>query len=521
MTGLLLVVSLLAQAPPPPSPPSSIDAGLPPLTVAIDRSSPRATVQGLLDAVHDDEPMVAAHFLSLDFLPQAQQPIAGPSAAQRLAFLIERGLKLDPDTVSQSPTGSSGPGVVLGRLKLDGQHLPISVERVPSGAAAVWLFSPQTVRSVDALYAVYRPPFGEKMPAWLLRRPLGALALWQWAGLLCLLALAAGLGLVFERGLLALFARMARLTTLSWDDEVVVGARGPLRTLLGAGLVAAGLGVLALPLVAQHGLAIFVRSLAIFSVAWFALRALALSARMVEQGASGADVDDSRSRGIRTQMVLLRRVVQVAVWIIAAALFLMQFELVRSVGVSLLASAGVAGLVIGLAAQKSISTLLAGIQLSLTQPIRIGDYVVLEGESGNVEEITFTFVVVRIWDGRRLVVPITYFLEKPFQNWNKGDPKQLGAVTLEVDFQADLEVFRAALTEVLQGPGKALWDGATQGVVITDATARTLTLRALVGAKRFGLSWDLRCLIRERFVRVLREHPEWMVKVRTLGADKA
>jgi small-conductance mechanosensitive channel len=265
----------------------------------------------------------------------------------------------------------------------------------------------------------------------------------------------------------------------------------------------------------QHGFDVVVRSLAIVSLAWFALRALMVSAGEIARGAKVGPEDNARARGIQTQFALLRRVAQVAIWIIAAALLLMQFELVRSVGLSLLASAGVAGLVIGLAAQKSIATLLAGIQLSLTQPIRIGDYVVLEGESGVVEEIGFTFVVVRVWDGRRMVVPITYFMEQPFQNWNKGDPKQLGAVMLEVDFGADLEVFRAALREVLAGPGKDLWDGETQGIVITDAKERTMTLRALVGAKRFSVSWDLRCLVRERLIRVLQEHPDWLPRLRT------
>lgn len=515
MTGaLLLTLAVLAQA---PAPAPAVDAGLPALRVPIDRSTPRVAVQGFLDAVHDDEPMVAAHYLNLDFLPVTEQPIVGPTVARRLAFLIERGLKLTPDDVALLPSTPAGQRVVLGRLRLSEQHLPLALERLSGGTSTLWLFSADTVRSVDALYAAYRPPFGEKMPAWLLRRPLGTLPLWQWTGMLLALGLAAGLAIFLERLLLALFARMARLTSLTWDDELVVAARGPLRTVLGAGLLSAGLAALALPLWVQHGFDLLVRSLAIAAVAWFALRTLALSAKLLERGVTGDDVVDARARGIQTQFALLRRVAQVAIWIIAAALFLMQFELVRNVGVSLLASAGVAGLVIGLAAQKSISTLLAGIQLSLTQPIRIGDYVVLEGESGNVEEISFTFVVVRIWDGRRLVVPITYFLEKPFQNWNKGDPKQLGAVTLEVDFQADVDVFRAALQEVLEGPGRALWDGVTQGIVITEARERTLTLRALVGAKRFGGAWDLRCLVRERLVRVLREHPEWMAQVRTLG----
>src|SRR5262249_19578259 len=149
---------------------------------------------------------------------------------------------------------------------------------------------------------------------------------------------------------------------------------------------------------------------------------------------------------------------------------------------SLLASAGIAGLAIGLAAQKSLSTILAGIQLSVTQPIRIGDVVILEGDFGTIEDITLTFVMVRFWDLRRMVVPISYFLENPFQNWSRGEPRLLGAVTLDVDFTTDVEQMRQKLKEVLDGMPEGLWDGALGQLQVVDTSDRTIRLRALVSA---------------------------------------
>jgi small-conductance mechanosensitive channel len=284
--------------------------------------------------------------------------------------------------------------------------------------------------------------------------------------------------------------------------------------LLFAGWLALGLSILLLPPAPEHGFAVFERSLVIVGLAWFALRFLRLMANLVQTTVGGAHPEDPRARGVRTQIAVMKRVLDAAIWVVAAALLLMQFELVRSVGVSLLASAGIAGLVIGLAAQKSISTLLAGIQLSITQPIRIGDWVVLEGEAGNVEEISLTYVIVKIWDGRRMLLPMTYFLDKPFQNWNKGAGAMVGPVTFELDFSADLDAIRAELRRVLETEGKATWDGKTQSVVVTEIGAQSITVRALVGANDFGVLFDLRCLVRERLLAFVRAHPGWLPRYR-------
>ncbi|NMO16141.1 mechanosensitive ion channel [Pyxidicoccus fallax] len=347
------------------------------------------------------------------------------------------------------------------------------------------------------------------LPSFFFTRPVGAMELWQWLGL----ALVMGMGWLAGRALegvaLRIAVRASGLTRSGWDDQLVASGLGPLRYLLFAVTVALGSLALRLPPEARHVVDVGARSVVIATVAWFLLRFVKLASRFVEQTvakeASGADV--ARARGLRTQLAVLRRVAEVVVVLVSASLVLLQFEAVRNVGVSLLASAGLAGLVIGLAAQKSISTLLAGIQLSITQPMRIGDTVIVEGEWGWVEEITLTYVVVKVWDLRRLVVPMSHFLEKPFQNWSKVAPDILGTAEVYVDFRTDVSAVRAELKRVLEQESQGLWDGKVHGLQVTDCTERTMKLRALVSASDAGKAFDLRCLVREKLIAWLQRQP--------------
>ena len=191
----------------------------------------------------------------------------------------------------------------------------------------------------------------------------------------------------------------------------------------------------------------------------------------------------------------------------------MSFDSIRSIGVSLLTSAGIAGIIIGLAAQKAIATLLAGIQIALTQPIRIEDVVIIEGEWGWIEEITLTYVVVRIWDKRRLVVPTTYFIENTFQNWTRNSSEILGTVFIYTDYEIPFEKLREELTRLLQG--SSLWDRKTNVLQVTDATDRSVEIRALMSAKDSPTAWDLRVYVREQLIVFIKEnYPESLPKSR-------
>jgi len=199
--------------------------------------------------------------------------------------------------------------------------------------------------------------------------------------------------------------------------------------------------------------------------------------------------------------------------IVAAALILMKFPSIQHLGTSLLASAGLAGLAAGIAARPVLANLIAGLQLALTEPIRIDDAVLVEGEFGHIEEITTTYVVVRIWDQRRLVTPLAYFIEHPFQNWTLNSADLLGTVMVHVDYRVPVEEVRQELQRIVQGT--PLWDGRVWNLQVTDATDSRVELRAMVSAAGAGALWDLRVHVREKLIAFLQErHPQSLPRVR-------
>ncbi len=216
--------------------------------------------------------------------------------------------------------------------------------------------------------------------------------------------------------------------------------------------------------------------------------------------------DNFRARQLHTQLEIIRRTVIVLVSLICAASMLMTFPAVRVIGATLFASAGVAGLILGLSARPVLSNLIAGIQIALTQPIRLEDVVIVEGEWGWIEEIRATYVVVRIWDLRRLVVPLSYFIEQPFQNWTRKTANLLGTVHLYGDYTLPVEALRAELLRLLQET--PLWDGVTYALQVTGATPQGIELRAIMSARNSSDTWNLRCLVREKLIAFLAEnHP--------------
>ncbi|MEQ9438670.1 MAG: mechanosensitive ion channel [Cyclobacteriaceae bacterium] len=211
-----------------------------------------------------------------------------------------------------------------------------------------------------------------------------------------------------------------------------------------------------------------------------------------------------RERKVRTQLQFLKRIMGVVIFILVLASVLLTFDGVREVGATLLTSAGVAGIIVGVAAQKSLANLLAGLQIAITQPIKIDDSVIVEGEWGMIEEITLTYVVVRVWDKRRIVLPITYFIEKPFQNWTRSSSELTGVIMLYVDYNLPIEPLREQLTAILQE--EPLWDQQANVIQVVDTTERTMVLRVLVSSNDAPNTWTLRCSVREKLITYIREH---------------
>jgi len=214
--------------------------------------------------------------------------------------------------------------------------------------------------------------------------------------------------------------------------------------------------------------------------------------------------DNLRARKLYTQVHVLGRVAYVAIGLFALACILMLFQQVRHVGTSLLASAGIVGIITGVAGQKTLANLIAGFQIALAQPIRQDDVVIVEGEWGRIEEITLSYVVVHIWDDRRLVVPLTYFVENPFQNWTRNSAQLLGSVFVWVDYSFPLEEGRKELKRIIES--SPLWDRRFWNLQVTDTSDKTMQLRILATSEDSSKSWDLRCEIREKFIAYIQEH---------------
>jgi small-conductance mechanosensitive channel len=228
--------------------------------------------------------------------------------------------------------------------------------------------------------------------------------------------------------------------------------------------------------------------------------------------------DNRRARKIRTQVVLLRRVLAVVLVLIGAAAAAMTIPSVRAFGASFLVSAGVLSVVVGLAAQATLSNLLAGIQIAFTDPIRIDDVVVVNDEWGHIDEITLTYVVVRTWDNRRLILPISWFTTNVFQNWTRHEARVLGSVILHVDFTVPIDELRAEMYRLVQE--SPLWDGRDWVLQVVDTTPTTMVLRGLVSSADAPSNWDLRCDIREKLLIYLREHyPQTLPKLRADLSD--
>lgn len=253
----------------------------------------------------------------------------------------------------------------------------------------------------------------------------------------------------------------------------------------------------------------------ILTGAWLVVGASRVFEALVEERYRADVADNLQARRIQTKVRLLRRLVATVVVFLASAAILMTFDPVRRLGISLFASAGVAGLVVGIAAQPTLSNLVAGLQLALTEPIRLDDVVIVEGEWGWVEEISTTYVVVRVWDRRRLVVPLRWFIENPFQNWTRQTADILGSVHLHLDYRTPIEPLRGELRRVLEEEGGEWWDGEVCGLQVVGTSERTIEVRALMSAASSPDAWELRCLVRERLVGWLQEHhPESLPRLR-------
>lgn len=525
MTWTLWVVraislALLLLATPALAGPSD---GLPKPGVTLDRATPRRAIEGFLQATQAGDYLRAAHYLDLRGIQRSRQSSEGASLAQKLAYVLDRKLTIDLGSVSDSPDGGAGAQalVVVGTVFVDDEPVPISLARVRfDDNVQRWVIARTTVTMIPELYKEHGARgWEDRLPRVLVTTRFFSIEAWQWIALLSAMLFSWLAGHVLGTLAVGFARRIAKRTETPWDDELVVASRGPLRLILAVII----LWIIDDPLRFSPAVAKIAHRIAfpvlVVSVAWLIMSAVGVLTQWILSRLPSEASDELKSRGLRTQLTVMRRVTSVIVVVCACAVILMQFEFVRSVGLSLLASAGLVGVVLGFAAQKSLAGVIAGVQLSITQPIRIGDTVVIDGESGTIEEINLTYVIVKIWDERRLVVPIQKFLDTSFQNWTRVSREMHGTVMLAVDYTAPVDRIREELEQVVKSDPR--WDGRDAKLHVTDVTDKVMTLRALVSAPDADQLWELRCAVREKMMRYLAtlEGGKYLAQLRSKPID--
>lgn len=294
--------------------------------------------------------------------------------------------------------------------------------------------------------------------------------------------------------------------------------RHPLRVFLWLLLLPVGYDLIELPRNLQARIETSLGITLTLAALWLGFELVAVAADAFLRRLDANGMDEQRRRSLATRITILQRLVQTVIIIVGAALFLMQFQVVRTIGVSLLASAGLVGIVVGIAAQKTIGNFVAGIQIAITQPIRVGDTVIVENEYGQIEELTFTFVVLRTWDKRQLILPVSYFLERPFQNWTRYTPELIGQVFVQADFGVPLDAMRAELQRLCTSDPN--WNGQVCRLIVHEVNERALVVRATMSADKPAKLFDLRVTVREGLVRwlVATEDGRYLPKVRLSDA---
>ena len=328
------------------------------------------------------------------------------------------------------------------------------------------------------------------------------------------------LGLIARIILRLVFKLLARLWPLHLIHSTIKYLGGPIASFLPLMFLNGSLDYMKMDLVYFNGLN---KAIEIALIINFAIILVRIVKIMEEQFYLHFDLnkeDNLKERKVRTQLQFVRKFLVSVIIIIAISVVLLSFESMRKIGTGLLTGVGIGGIIIGFAAQKSLGNLLAGFQIAFTQPIRIDDVLIVEGEWGRVEEITLTYVVLNIWDQRRLILPITYFIEKPFQNWTRVSSQLLGTVFLYLDYDTPIQPLREKLTEILES--SPLWDKRVNVVQVTDSKQGSIEVRFLMSARNSSQAFDLRCIVREEMLAHIRSYfPESLPKTRvSIKADE-
>ena len=500
---------------------SALNVGLGPAPTPPNLQTPQAALEHFVRAGRQEDYLDAARSLNLNLLPESEQALRAADYAERLFYVLDHQLGFDWEALSDRPDGTQPPAAgggdplagqprrsaLLGHLTLDGRDVAVRLQRVRVGdEAPVWVFSPQTVENVPALYRRYGPgPVDRFMPEWAKVEVGGQTALWRWIALALAALVAWLIALGIRRGVAASLGR----ADADWARHLSKRVGAPVGTAVAVLLLFVfATAVLSLPGFVNA----LLLTLLIGALVWVAMRTVDTLAEWVARGDEEA-VDSlselsagqqaERQRRL-TYLSVGRRVLVLVVFLIGAGVLVAQFRSLEALGVSLIASASVGAVLLGIAAQPVLGNLVAGLQIALSKPVRIGDSVEFEGDWGFVEDVTFTYLLIQTWDKRRLVVPLRYFVTHPFENWTLRDAHLVKPILLRADYTLDVSKLRQKFDELVRAADA--WDERKEPTVeVVDAGEETLEIRCLCSAQDPSTAWDLQCRLREELAAWLRD----------------
>jgi len=529
---LLLVLSNLAtgqsDAPARWLEVESLNAGLGEPPADLDRGTPRQTVSQLLVLADRAEFDRAAHLLDLGELPGSQQAERGPDLARKLVTVINRTMVIDwnelptrPDALLESApkesplAGQPRRSIGLRMLELDRRPAEIRISRLkPTDGEAVWVFASQTVRDIDALYERYGPGWlEERLPDALQGPAILGTRVWEWLVLPLTVALLVVLGWL-TRGMVG---TIGRWLPIDWVNRAARRVRTPIAVALMAILCQVLTGwVISFSGFFYKLLTPLLVGLTIIALTLAALRSIdATLERVTERFVDDIDdANDSDRRELYTSIYALRRFVLLAAVLIGGTLFIGQTRLFDSIGLSLLASAGVLTVILGIAGRTVLGNILASLQIAVAKPVRIGDAVKYEDQWGFVEAIYYTFLVLRTWDGRRQIVPVQYFISYPFENWSMIDASITHTITLKLDHAAEPGKLRKAFEKLVKKDDRAIQDELLL-TAVTDHNEDFQEITLFATAANPTDAWRMQLDLREGMAEwVRRYHPEWWPRER-------
>jgi small-conductance mechanosensitive channel len=478
--------------------------------------TPQATLEHLILSSRKGDYATAAHALNFNLLPERIQRQEAALLVEKLHYVINKRVSISWDELPDRADGQinlAGAGrdaiagkpqrtIKFGELSLGDRPVALSLQRVRVGERApVWVVSPSTVENIEPLYAKFGPTWLDRnIPDWADRRLLG-ISLWKVAGSV-LLAIVCYFLFVLLR---LLIRRILRQSDTQWASDLSDYVGTPVALAVAVFVFYIGMNE-ALSIAGGWSPYLYALLLIVVvgAVTWLVMRVIDYVMERLTDTQVGdiSDEENMESRRTLTTISVARRVITFIVIVVGIGVVAGQFPALQNLGVSLLASAGLATIIIGIAAQPTLGNIVAGLQIAITKPARIGDSVILEDEYGTIEDIRFTYLVVQTWDERRLIVPLKHFITNPFENWSMNDPHLIKPIVLYADFKTDVDRVREKFIELIED--HEAYDGEGEPTVqVIGSTEQAMMIRCLCSAKDASTAWTLHCDLREAMIAYL------------------